>query len=59
MAEVRSEGRQCVLIVFADAITEHGMDGEYVSLPYNLWPLSSVLLAVAVAFGKCVGGEQE
>lgn len=22
----------CVLIVFADAITEHGMDGEYVSL---------------------------
>lgn len=49
----------CVLIVFADAITEHGMDGEYVSLPCSLWQLSSVSLALAVAFGKCVGGGQE
>ena len=49
----------CVLIVFADAITEPGMDGKYVSLPYSLWQLSSVSLAPAVAFGKCVGGGQE
>lgn len=42
-----------------DAITEHGMDGENVSLPYSVWQLSSASLAPAVAFGKCVGGGQE
>lgn len=60
LAEVRAEGRRCVCRAsLRMQLQSRGMDGEYVSLPYSPWQLSSVSLAPAVAFGKCVGAGQE